>query len=320
MRNQFYSAIFTTLFIALLTVNTTAQIRTLPTKKTADSVKVKRNITTTTQPVVISPTIVSTNYNLTQSMVMLAPQSFTPTVEVLNSLRWWRSINPGDFSSYQSPFKLVQHSMYDTTAEKFAGKQSLSFNGWLYKEGWPFWKSDSLVHLVSLKNLVQIELPQIFVNDTAFQYLGSINNLKAVYNHSGTAYCNSYRMDHVTDNGLILLLRNRNMEHIGFQGLYRITDRGFTSFKNMTQLKTLYTHCWSGITDQALLSLEGCTSLETLYFIESNISDAGLNNLLSIRHTLPNLKKIYLNYSRTTVTGVTNFINSWGKYIEVVYR
>jgi Leucine-rich repeat (LRR) protein len=235
--------------------------------------------------------------------------------ELVNAYRWWRSINPYDMTKYTSPYNLAPHSSYDTTINRFAAKQSLSFKGWLYREGWPLWQADSLVHLLALKNLVQLDLPLRFVNDTAFRILGRIPQLKAISYHSGTAYYDPNSL--VTDNGLAALLQNTALEYVGFQNLAAITDAGFAHFGRLKNLKQLHTQGWKGITDAALLALEGCSALETLYLVNSNITDQGLTNLLQIKSKLPNLTKLYLNDSKVTASGIASFQKDWGRPITI---
>lgn len=307
-----------------------AQIRNLPVNKkvdpsqTVDRSKTKpvrtTNTTTTTTATAIEPSLYTLQVMSYPQPLTLqyATQPFTATPEMIRALNWWRSINPSDVSNYLSPFKLATHTLYDTTVEKFITKQSLGFKGWLYKEGWSNWRSDSLVHLLPMKNLIQIDLPSTFVNDTAFRYLGRLHNLRAIYYHSGTAYFSPNTA--VTNTGLRLLLQNPNLEFIGFQNLSAITDAGFEVFRNRANLKVLYTMGWKGISNNALLSLQGCTALEQLYLIDSNISDEGLYNLLSLRNSLPNLRRVYLHGSPVSFEAINSFRDKWGNGIEVLSR
>ncbi len=111
-------------------------------------------------------------------------------------------------------------------------------------------------------------------------------------------------------------VQNRSLEYVGFQGLNKITNQGFAFFRGMNKLKILNTHCWSGITDEALLFLEECPALESLYLVGSNITDTGLNNLLSIKDKLPDLTRIYVNGSKTTREGETTLVNNWGNTLK----
>jgi hypothetical protein len=249
------------------------------------------------------------------SNTTLLRRRVAPSQEQISAYLWWRSINPYDLSIYRSPFQLVPHQQFDTTVEKFLGKQSLTFKGWLFKEGWPRWRSDSLMHLRVLKDLKQLELQEILVNDTVFRILGTMSQLKAIYYHSETITFNPNMA--VTDAGLAALLQNTSLEYIGFQNLANITDAGFAHFGKLKNLKELHTQAWTGITDKALLSLEGCTSLEKLYLVSSNITDLGLSNLLQIKDKLPRLRHLYLNFSKVTAAGITYLQSNWGTPINV---
>lgn len=339
---------------AFLLQNANAQIRVIQQVQKKDTAKLqirKLSQTTTTNPQSVNtqtqPTMSSFLLNTPTTMVQAAPVTtttatsssstpttqtqttvlaFIPSREVLQAYQWWRNINPYDLSVYSSPFQLVPHTRFDTTVEKFAGKKSLTFKGWMHQQGWPLWKNDSLVHLRSLQNLVQLDLPLLFVNDSAFQVLGTVNQLRAIYYHSGTnvpSYNGSeaiYPNHPVTDIGLAALLQNTSLEYVGFQDLGRITDVGFAHFTNLRNLKVLQTLGWTGITDQALLSLQGCESLETLYLVRCNITDQGLSYLLQIKNRLPRLKTVYLNFSKVTVAGIQQLQQNWGSPLNVQFN
>ncbi len=336
---------------AFLLQNAHAQIRVIQKVQKQDSAKLQirklsQTTTTNTQSgnTTVQPTTSSFLLNTPTTMVQAAAvtntppptttttqtqntvPAFIPSREVLQAYQWWRSINPHDFSIYSSPFQLASHTRNDTTIEKFAGKQSLTFKGWMHQQGWPLWKNDSLVHLRALRNLVQLDLPLIFVNDTAFQVIGTVNQLRAIYFHSGTnvPYRNGseviYPNHPVTDIGLAALLQNTSLEYVGFQDLGRITDAGFAHFANLRNLKVLQTLGWTGITDQAILSLQGCEALETLYLVRSNITDQGLSYLLQIKNRLPRLKTVYLNFSKVTVAGIQQLQQNWGSPLNVQFN
>jgi hypothetical protein len=337
---------------AFLLQNANAQIRVMQQVQKKDTAKLQirklsQTTPTNTQPVntQAQPTMSSFLLNTPTTMVQAAPvtvntttttttttptqntvPAFVPSPEVLKAYQWWRNINPHDFSIYSSPFQLVPHTRSDTTVEKFAGKKSLTFKGWLHQQGWPLWKNDSLVHLRALPNLVQLDLPAIYVNDSAFQVLGTVNQLRAIYYHSGTnvpSYNGTeaiYPNYPVTDIGLAALLQNTSLEYVGFQDLGRITDAGFAYFTNLRNLKVLQTLGWTGITDQALLSLQGCESLETLYLVRSNITDQGLSYLLQIKNRLPRLKTVYLNFSKVTTAGIQQLQQNWGSPLNVQFN
>lgn len=347
--NHMKSIVFFAFAFFLQNVN--AQIRTIQQVQKKDTAKLQirklspttttntQSVNTQTQPTTSSfllntptymvqtaPVTTTTTTTTTTTQTQNTVPAFVPSSEVLKAYQWWRSINPYDLSVYSSPFQLVSHTRFDTTVEKFAGKQSLTFKGWLYQQGWPLWKNDSLVHLRSLKNLVQLDLPLMFINDSAFQILGTVTQLKAIYFHTGTnapSYNGSeaiYPNHPVTDVGLTALLQNTSLEYVGFQDLGRITDAGFAHFTNLRNLKVLQTLGWTGITDNALLSLQGCESLETLYLVRCNITDQGLNNLLQIKNRLPRLKTIYLNFSKVTVAGIQQLQQNWGSPLNVQFN
>lgn len=321
---------FFLLFALLMAIHIAhPQMRTLSGKKTTDSVKVKnaseispvtkiQNNSTVIQPV--STGVIIPNSLIPQPvMATFAPQDLVPTPEMTKAYNWWMSINPTDFTIYTSPFKLVNNTTGETTIEKFIGKQSISLRGWVPpKETVSGFNSDSLIHLLAMNNLVQIDL--LWIDDKVANFLGQMPGLKAVYYHSGTAYCQLTNQNQFSDIGLERLLQNRLLEYVGFQANDKITNSGFEHFRGMNQLKVLYTMCWTGITDDALFSLEGCSALETLYFIGSNITDQGLNNLLTLKDKLPYLTRVYVNGSKTTRDGEAAFRNSWGRPIEVFYR
>ena len=338
---------FCILILAIAGTNANAQVRTFQKPKPADTTKLRikesapPNSIAAPQPTkpTVQPVTNTFLLNTPTTMVQAAPAVTTPAVqpqtttpayvappELVRAFQWWRAINPEDFSIYQSPFNIVTHTRYDTTIEKFAGKQSLTFKGWMHQQGWPLWRNDSLVHLRQLANLVQLDLPLSFVNDSAFQILGTITQLKAVYFHSGTnvPYRNGsetiYPNHPVTDVGLAGLLQNTTLEYVGFQNLGQITDAGFAHFGNLRNLKVLQTLGWTSITDNALLSLQNCGSLETLYLVRSNITDQGLNLLLQIKDKLPKLKMLYLNDSKVTTAGIASFQQNWGKPINVQFN
>jgi hypothetical protein len=312
-------------FLGIITAGAHGQKRLISGKKTSDSVSVRKTAAwnppasgdagTAVQPsgstlVVPADMIV---------MASFAPQPVTPTPAMAAALQWWLRINPADLGVYTSPFKLAPNTQYDTTLEKFIRKQSISMKGWMrIQETASSWASDSLVHLMALPSLIQVDLP--FIDDVVAGFLGQMRDLKAVYYHSGTGSCIATLQSRLTDQGLALLLQNRNLEYVGFQANGNISNAGFAHFRGMDKLKVLYTHCWTGITDEALLDLEGCSSLETIYLIGSNITDQGLRNLLTHRDKMPNLTRVYVNGSRTTREGEADFRANWGRPIEVFYR
>ena len=248
----------------------------------------------------------------------LAIPAYAASPELVRALNWWRQINPRDLSTYNSLFNITTHTTGDTTYARFAAKTSLSFRGWYHPNGFPYWKADSMINISVLVNLQQIDLHMGLVSNSSLKYLGQLPQLKAVYCSDGMANCDALGLN-ADDEGLAALLQNRKLEYIGFKDLKKVTDAGFAAFRDMSYLKTLYICCWSGITDQALLSLKGCTALETLYLVRTNITDAGLQNLVAIKSSLPNLKTIYLNYSQTTRNGEANFRAAWGKPINVIF-
>lgn len=173
------------------------------------------------------------------------------------------------------------------------------------------------MHLRALKNLVQLQISPVFLNDSAFAFFGQMTNLKIIDHHSGAGYVVANPA--VTDQGLAALLQNTSLEYLSLQNMSHITDAGFAHFRNMRNLKALYTAGWLSITDDAILSLENCTALEELHFVSSNISDKGLANLLLLKDKLVNLKRLYVYQSKTTVPGVMSFQQNWGRPIDVRY-
>jgi len=66
------------------------------------------------------------------------------------------------------------------------------------------------------------------------------------------------------------------------------------------------------------IQLSGCDEgVNKIY--DNDITDAGLENLVKVKSSLPNLKTIYLNYSKTTRQGETNFRAAWGTPINVIF-
>ena len=312
----------------LLQQTAISQLNRVPGRRGIDSVKQKPSLLRTTprtQQGTTAAEAVSTGVILPTAvfpqpvMQQLAPAPLVITPQMKAAHQWWMRVNPTDYTVYQSPFKLVPHGTGETRAEQFIAKKSMSFVGWQMDPAQrASWSGDSMVHLLALQDLVQVHMPSL--DDKTLFYLSQLPNLRAVYYHNSLGNCDYAYGNPLTDNGLQLLLQNRNLEYVGLQATGRITNSGFAHFRGMDRLKVLYTHCWTGITDEALLSLEGCSSLEALYFIGSNISDQGLNNLLTLKDKLPYLTKIYVHGSRTTRDGEAAFRAAWGRPIEVLYQ
>jgi hypothetical protein len=263
------------------------------------------------------PALTSTTIKKINTDRFAVPIATSP--ELVRSLAWWRSINPLDLSLYTSSYNVASHTMGDTTYSRFAAKTSLSFRGWYHAPGVNFWHPDSLVNLLPLVNLRQIEIVPYMVNNNALEYLGRLPNLKSIYCNNTTSSCDPLGIN-ADDNGFINLLSNRNLEYIWFKDFKRLTDVGFAAVTRMRNLKTLYISCpGTGLTDNAMLSLEGCVNLETLYLINSSITDAGLRNLLRIKKSLPALKTVYVNGSQTTEGGRTDFTGTWGTPIYIIF-
>lgn len=287
-------------------------------KKNLDSAKVKsvspiqRKYTAPQTDQVNQPVTNTTPVNTTTPVG--APVYST---ELIRAHQWWSRINPTDYSIYDAIFKVSTHTTGETMIGQFASKTSISFKGIYNPDAWSSWKPDSLVHLQALTQLKQVNLGATFINDSSFYFLGRIPSLRAVYYNDGIAQCSDFGLE-VTDTGFANLLQNTDLEYLGLKNLKKITDQGFSAISKLNKLKVLYLCCWN-ISDTALLSLQGCTSLETLYLISTNVTDAGLYNLLSIKSSLPNLKVIYVNFSKTTRQGEQNFTASWGKPIGIIY-
>jgi hypothetical protein len=221
------------------------------------------------------------------------PPAFVPSPQLVQSFNWWKAISPTEFGiDYVNP--PTAQSFYDNAIKNYNQKTSISFYGLPFSPGMTRLHPDSLFHLMALPSLSAVTISFATCNNTSLQQISRLPNLKSVFLplQEVTSLPFSFSFD-VTNQTVMTLLQNRNLEYLQLAQCKLVTDAAFASLKNQTSLKKLTLGNMDGLTDQFFLSLEGCTSLQEIgFYPNGNITMAGLNNLKSIMHTLPALRVI----------------------------
>jgi beta-lactamase regulating signal transducer with metallopeptidase domain/Leucine-rich repeat (LRR) protein/Tol biopolymer transport system component len=149
-----------------------------------------------------------------------------------------------------------------------------------------------LQHLKGLTGLLHLDVKGPGITDAGLEHLRGLTRLQRLF----------LRDAQITDAGLEHLKGLPDLQWLWLIGSGRITDASLEHLKGLTNLRNLSLSLDDAqITDGGLEHLKGLTGLQTLWVTNSQITDAGLVQIIK---GMPQLTSLALAHSRITDAGL----------------